>query len=42
MAGNKELIKTKPSKSQQKMLNINKKLTTDNYAIATEFNIYIF
>ena len=37
----KELIKTKPSKwSQPKILNINKKLTTKNYAIAVEFNTF--
>ena len=32
--GTKELIKTKSTKpSQPKMLNINKKLTTNNYAL---------
>ena len=42
MQGIKELIKKKPSKSSQpKMLNINnKKKTTNNYAIATEFNTF--
>ena len=37
----KELIKTKPSEwSQPKILNINKKLTTNNHAIAEEFNTF--
>ena len=37
----KNKIYNKPSKlSQPKMLNINKKLTTNNYAIATEFNTF--
>ena len=37
----KEHIKTKQSKSlQPKLLNINKKLTTNNYPIATEFNTF--
>ena len=39
--GIKELIKTKPSKSSQpNMLNINKKLTTNNYSIAAKFNTF--
>ena len=37
----KEMIKTKPSKSSQpKVLYISKKLTTNSYAIATEFNTF--
>ena len=36
----KKLIKTTPTKrSQPKMQNINKKLTRNNYAFPTEFNI---
>ena len=41
MTRNKRSDRTKPSKSSQpKVLNINKKLTTNNYAIATEFNTF--
>ena len=37
----KEMIKAKPSKSSQpKVLYISKKLTTNSYAIATEFNTF--
>ena len=41
MTRNKRSDRTKPSKSSQpKVLNINKKLTTNNYAIATAFNTF--
>ena len=41
MTRNKRSDRTKPSKSSQpKVLNINKKLTTNNYAIAIEFNTF--
>lgn len=42
MADNEKLIMSKPNKiSQPKLLIINKKLTTNNYAIATGFNTFI-